>query len=89
MNYFQSPLAAFLHWEKRIPDHLFLKQPINGHVNERTYKQSGEEVRRMAAALVRLDLPEKSKIAILSKNCAEWILADLSIMMAGHSSVPI
>ncbi len=89
MNHFRSPVEAFLHWEKTIPDYVFLKQPINGYVKERTYEQSGGEVRRIAAVLVQLGLPDKSKIAILSKNCAEWILADLSISMAGHISVPI
>ena len=36
-----------------------------------------------------LNLPKKSKIAILSKNCAHWIIADLAIMMSGNISVPI
>src|SRR5690606_30316420 len=27
--------------------------------------------------------------ALLSKNCAHWIMADLAIMMAGHVSVPL
>jgi long-chain acyl-CoA synthetase len=89
MNKFDSPLAAFLHWEEAIPDNVFLNQPLNGHVKKRTYKSGGAEIRRIAAALKALDIPEKSKIAILSKNCAEWILADLAIMMAGHISVPI
>ena len=89
MNKFDSPLAAFLHWEAAIPDNVFLNQPLNGHVKKRTYKSGGAEIRRIAAALKALDIPEKSKIAILSKNCAEWILADLAIMMAGHISVPI
>lgn len=89
MNQHESPLAAFLKWEKNIPDRLFLKQPLNGQVKERSYKSSGEEIRRIAAGLKSLHLPEKSKIAILSKNCAEWIMADLAIMMAGYISIPI
>src|SRR5690606_3075706 len=28
-------------------------------------------------------------IAILSRNCAHWVLADLAIMMAGHVTVPV
>jgi long-chain acyl-CoA synthetase len=43
----------------------------------------------MAAYLQSLDLPPQSKIAIISKNCAHWIMADLAIMMAGHISVPL
>src|SRR5689334_17365135 len=41
----------------------------------------------MAGALSTL--PPKSKVAILSKNCAHWIMADLAIMAAGHISVPL
>ena len=89
MNHLDSPLSAFLNWEKNIPNRLFLKQPLKGQIKERTYQSSGEEIRRIAAGLKSLGLPEKSKIAILSKNCAEWIMADLAIMMAGYISVPI
>src|SRR5690606_17553266 len=47
------------------------------------------EARRMAAHLVSLNLPPKSQIAILGKNSAHWILADIAIWMAGHISVPL
>jgi long-chain acyl-CoA synthetase len=30
-----------------------------------------------------------SKVAILSKNCAWWLMCDLAIWMAGHVSVPL
>lgn len=89
MNQQKSPLAMFFHWETETPNILFLKQPINGQINERSYKSGGDEIRRIAAALKTLGLPERSKIAILSKNCAEWVMADLSIRMAGHISIPI
>ena len=43
----------------------------------------------MASYLKSLDLPPKSSIAILSKNCAHWIMTDLAIWMAGHVTVPL
>src|SRR3990167_8041223 len=30
-----------------------------------------------------------SRVAIISKNCAHWIISDLAIWMAGHISVPL
>lgn len=35
-----------------------------------------------------LNLPPKSQIAIMSKNCAWWIIADLGVWLSGHVSVP-
>jgi long-subunit acyl-CoA synthetase (AMP-forming) len=43
----------------------------------------------MASALLSMNLAPRSHIAILSKNCAHWILADLAIWLAGHVSVPL
>ena len=89
MPHFKTPLEAFLHWEKNTPETIFLKQPINRKINTYTYKAAGEEIRKIAAGLIALDLPDKSHIALLSKNCAHWIMADLAIMMSGHISIPI
>ncbi|KZY85710.1 AMP-binding acetyl-CoA synthetase [Oleiphilus sp. HI0072] len=43
----------------------------------------------MASYIKSLDLPPKSRIGILSKNCAHWIMSDLAIWMAGHICVPL
>jgi len=77
-------------WEKEHPDRLWMTQPIGGgEVKTYTWKQALDESRRMATHLKSLGLPEKSHIALFSKNCAWWILADLAIWMAGHVSVPL
>ena len=65
-------------------------QPLTGgEIREWTIGEWMEEARRMAAYLVSLDLPRGSKIAICSKNCAWWIMADVAIWMSGHVTVPI
>lgn len=84
-----SPLAQFLKWEKQKPSAVFLNQPINGSNKTWTYQEAGTEIRKMASAIKGLGYPDKSNIAILSKNCAHWIMADLAIMMTGHISVPL
>jgi long-chain acyl-CoA synthetase len=84
-----SPLAQFLKWEKEIPTRIFLRQPIAGQWKTWTYLQAGQETRKVAAGIKALNLPAKSNIALLSKNCAQWIMADLAIMMTGHVSVPL
>ena len=84
------PLAQAYKWEKAKADELYLTQPMgNGLVQEYTWNRAVGEARRMASYLKSLDLPPKSSIAILSKNCAHWIMTDLAIWMAGHVTVPL
>lgn len=84
-----SPLQQFLKWEKEVAQDVFLRQPINGEWKTWTYQLAGDEARRLAAGLLALNLPPRSNVALLSKNCAHWIMGDLAIMMAGHVSVPL
>ena len=86
---FNSPLEAFLHWESETPNRIFLNQPINGIMIQYSYSEAGQEARKIASAINALNLPNKSHIALLSKNCAHWIMSDIAIMMSGHVSIPI
>lgn len=84
------PLDMLYHWESAKPDSLYMTQPIGeGKVVEYTWKRAVDEARRMASYLKSLNLPEKSRVGIISKNCAQWIMSDWAIWMAGHISVPL
>lgn len=76
-------------WAEKMPDRQFLLQPVDGVLRVTTFADAVDQSRRMAAALVGLGLNPGDKVAILAKNSAEWVLADLSIAMAGLISVPI
>ena len=89
MSELLTPLDAFLNWEKQTPNQIFLKQPINGKQVTYTFQEAGQEVRKIASYLKSLDLPRRSHIALLSKNCAHWLMSDLAIMMADHVSIPV
>ncbi len=81
-----------VHWEKETPDRLHFIQPLGGGaacVATWTFAQAVREARRMASYLRSLNLPSKSRVAIVSKNCAHWILADWAICMADLVSVPL
>tara|TARA_R110002020_G_scaffold474114_1_gene704644 strand:+ start:60644 stop:62326 length:1683 start_codon:yes stop_codon:yes gene_type:complete len=85
-----SALEAFYQRETKHPDTVYLVQPLgDGQVQEITWGQAGDQARRIASYLRSLDFPEQSHIALISKNCAHWIIADLAIWMAGHVSVPL
>lgn len=84
-----STIEQFLHFEHERPNELFLHQPMGTHANTWTWKETGEAARKMANALAALGLKKGDKVALLSKNCAEWIIADLAIMFGGFVSVPL
>ncbi|OSZ74472.1 AMP-binding protein [Hydrogenophaga sp. IBVHS1] len=83
-------LQRLYHWEKTAPNRVALTQPMGGGaVQDFTWGQIGEQVRRMATHLQSQGWEPGSKVAILSKNCAWWMMSDLAIWMAGHVSVPL
>ncbi len=83
-----TPLERFLYWETQTPEATFLRQPINNTWYVYSYREAGREMRRLAEALREM-LPARSHVAILSKNCAHWIISDLAIMLSGNISVPL
>lgn len=82
-------LEKFLQYERERGDKLFLHQPMGTYSNTWTWKQAGHQARIMAQALHSMGLKKGDNVALLSKNCAEWIIADLAIMMGGFVSVPL
>lgn len=80
---------AFLHWAQTTPDKVYMTQPSNGQVEELTWAQCADQVRRVATYLDSLGLPKGSSIGLLGRNSAHWILADLAIWLSGHVTVPL
>ncbi|MDR9865369.1 long-subunit acyl-CoA synthetase (AMP-forming) [Pseudomonas baetica] len=87
---FRLPLDVFYGREARHPRQRFLVQPIGGgQIETLTWADVGHQARCAAHWLRARELPQGSHIALISKNCAHWIIADLAIWMAGHVSVPL
>ena len=78
----------FYEWEKQLKDKPYLKQPFGDKWEEYTWGEVGDMARRLATGLKSLNLREGAHIGIYSKNCREWIISDLAIVMAGYVSVP-
>ena len=78
----------FYEWEKRFKDKPFLRQPFGDTWEEYTWGEVGQYARKLATGLRSLGLRENAHIGLISKNCREWIIADLAIVMAGYISVP-
>ncbi len=72
------------------PDRVFLTQPVGGgEVVDYTWAQTLDQARRMAAHLKCLGFAPGARIALLSKNCAHFFIAELAIWMAGGTTVAI
>ncbi|MDI1246291.1 MAG: AMP-binding protein [Rhodoferax sp.] len=86
----QLALQRLYFWERTAPDQIALTQPMGaGVTRDFTWAQVGDEVRRMASHLKSQGWEPGAKVAILSKNCAWWLMSDLAIWMAGYVSVPL
>lgn len=82
-------LDKFCEFEQTRANCLFLAEPVKGVYRKFTWQEAGSQVRKMATALRDMGLGKNDKVAILSKNCAHWIMADLAISMASCISVPL
>jgi len=83
-------LQRLYHWERTTPDRTVFTQPMGGGLlKEFTWKDMVDESRRMAAFLKQQGFEPGTRIAILSKNCAWWLMSDFAIWMAGYVSVPL
>ena len=72
------------------PGKVFLTQPLGGgKVQDTTWGQVLDQARRMAAHLQSRGLGAGCQVAILSKNCAHFFIAELAIWMAGCTTVAI
>ena len=78
----------FYDWEEKFRDKPFLRQPFGDEWEVYTWGQAGLMARKLATGLKSLGLPKGSHVGLMSKNCREWIIADLAIIMAGYVSVP-
>ena len=86
---YTTPLEMLYQWNKSVPNRIFLRQPINGKYKTYTWSQVNDQARRLASSLLAQGLVKGDRVAILSKNCAEWFISDYAIQLAGLISVPL
>jgi len=76
--------------EANHPDRVYFTQPIGGgQVVDYTWRQVLDQSRRMAAHLQSRGFERGARIAILSKNCAHFFMAELAIWLGGYTTVAI
>ncbi|ENM5796324.1 AMP-binding protein [Vibrio mimicus] len=83
------PNEMLLRWVQERPNEVYLKQIINRQFVEFTYAEVADQALRLVSALRALGAEPGDKIALISKNCAEWFICDLALMLGDYVSVPI
>lgn len=68
---------------------LTAKDTASKQWTDTTYSDLASRVRRFSLGLRALGIERGDRVAILSENRPEWIIADLAILAAGGVSVPI
>jgi long-subunit acyl-CoA synthetase (AMP-forming) len=87
---YKSILQHVYETEKSHPNKLWLTQPLpGGKTVNYTWKEALDEARKMASYLQNQGFERGSKISIVSKNCASFLIAELAIWMAGYTTVAL
>ncbi|MGE5849702.1 MAG: AMP-binding protein, partial [Candidatus Methylomirabilota bacterium] len=81
--------AAFEAVAARQPDRLALQIKEDLGYRRLTYGEVARQVRALAAALVRAGLRPGDRVALLSENRPEWIVAYLAATASGGTAVPL
>ncbi|MDX6301811.1 MAG: long-chain acyl-CoA synthetase [Nocardioidaceae bacterium] len=65
------------------------RYPVGDGWESRTWRETGDQVTRLAAGLVALGVQPEQRVGIAAGTRLEWILADLAIMSAGAATTTV
>ncbi|WP_413111731.1 AMP-binding protein [Thaumasiovibrio sp. DFM-14] len=79
----------YMHWVDVKPDEVSLRQIINRQFKDFTYAEVLDQAKCLISFLRSQGVTAGDRVALISKNCAEWYITDLALMLGGYISVPI
>jgi long-chain acyl-CoA synthetase len=85
---FDSLVALFLTRAKEKGDAPFLWAKREGEWRSTSWADAARQVASLAASLKSIGLVPGDRVALVSENRPEWLIADLGIMAAGCVTVP-
>ncbi|MGB0844064.1 MAG: AMP-dependent synthetase/ligase, partial [Alphaproteobacteria bacterium] len=85
---YQSLPGMFFQMAKEHPKRDFLSIKEDGRWKSKTWRQSADEVRHLATGLKHLGIQPGERVALISENRPEWVIAELAIMAIGAIAVP-
>jgi long-chain acyl-CoA synthetase len=80
--------AMFLEQADRLAGRPFLWAKRDGRYRPLSWAEAARDVRKLAFGLRSLGIGRGERVALVSENRPEWIIADLGIMSAGAITVP-
>lgn len=76
-------------WARECPDRVWLRERKGEEYRDWTWGAAAAEVDAIAAWLEGAIGDSGARVAIMSRNRAHWVLADLAIIASGNVTVPI
>ncbi|WP_261834870.1 AMP-binding protein [Vibrio ishigakensis] len=83
------PNELILKWAHERPNEVYLKQIIDREFVDYTFSEVADMALKFAQSLREMGLQPRDKVAFISKNCVEWFITDLALMLGDYISVPI
>jgi long-chain acyl-CoA synthetase len=74
---------------ERWPDHPGFSRRVADHWVPVTYRETAEQVTRLAAGLIASGVQAGDRVALFSRTRFEWMLCDFAIWTAGGVTVPV
>ena len=84
----QTLTEQLAHWAQECPERVWLRDLSEAGETTYSWSEAQGQVLAAAAALEK-KLGSDQSMALLSKNRAHWVLADLAIIASGNISVPL
>ncbi|MDX1411187.1 MAG: AMP-binding protein [Nitrospirales bacterium] len=81
--------AAFAEICRTATDRVAMQMKVEKHYKRYTYTEMSQQIQSLAIDLIQLGIHPGSRVAIISENRPEWVIAYLGIVTAGGTAVPL
>jgi long-chain acyl-CoA synthetase len=88
LEHFDNLVSLFLTRAEEQGDKPFLWAKREGEWRSISWSEAARQVAALSASLKRIGLQPGDRVALVSENRPEWLIADLGIMAAGCVTVP-
>lgn len=88
MNNYPTLVDKIYELKETAPNEVYLRQPNGELWEEYTYEQVVTKALQLVTAMKAKGLKKGDKVGIYSKNCYQWIITEIAIMLGGFTMVP-